>query len=116
MFGACSRCHAYWNDRTQFLSDDQIHIEGLKADLTGNDQSAFVFRHTRPDCGAELDVPVMLFDDLRQQARAFDLMAGSANCPGYCKEPPNLKVCSVTCRNASDRLLGVMIRRMLGAA
>jgi len=113
MFGGCSRCHTQWDTRDGFLKDREVQIVALKPDLSGRDESRFIFHHVKPGCGADIEVPVALFDDLRQEPRVTELMFQSANCPGYCREVPNLKVCSVICRNASDRLLGVMLRRIL---
>jgi hypothetical protein len=92
-----------------------VKIIGYQPDFINRKYNHFLFQHKTKNCGAFLAVRASDFADLREKSCSPELCAGHENCPGYCLNTLDLRVCSVTCRNATDRAVAAKLanRRIL---
>jgi len=108
-------CGKTWKTRDEFLRDKLVKIVGYQPDFVNRKYNHFLFRHRAKSCGQLLAVRASAFSDLREKGCPNELCAGKENCPRYCMNTLDLRVCSVACRNATDRALAAKIgsRRIL---
>ena len=97
-------CGESWKTRDALLRDKNVKIIGYQPDFVNHKYNHFLFQHKAKGCGAFFGVRASDFKDLREKECPNDLCFGHDECPGYCMDTSDLRVCSVTCRNASDRL------------
>lgn len=103
-------CGKSWKTRNAFLRDRNVKIVGYQPDFINHKYNHFLFQHKVKDCGRFFGVRASDFGDLRQRKCTDEICMGKEQCPGYCLSALDLRVCSVTCRNASDRILASKIR------
>lgn len=114
VFKTCD-CGKKWAGRNEFLLDKMVKIVGYQPDFVNGKYNHFLFQHKTKNCGAFLAARATDFADLREQPCPKELCAGHENCPRYCMNTLDLRVCSVACRNANDRALAAKManRRIL---
>lgn len=114
VFKKCD-CGRVWKTRAGFLRDDKVKIVGYQPDLVSHKYNHFVFFHRAKACGQFLGVRASEFADLRVGKCPKELGMGQEECPGYCTDTLDLRVCSVACRNATDREVAARLskRRLL---
>jgi hypothetical protein len=105
----CS-CGETWATRDELLRDKSVRIVGYQPDFVNHKYNHFLFQHRAKSCGEFFGIRASDFSDLREKDCPDGLCLGKEDCPGYCHDTFDLRVCSVTCRNASDRLLASKIR------
>ena len=103
-------CGETWKTRDAFLRDRNVKIIGYQPDFVNHKYNHFLFQHKAKGCGQFFGVRASDFSDLRAKECPNELCFGHDECPGYCTDTSDLRVCSVTCRNASDRLIASKIR------
>ncbi|UCD56988.1 MAG: hypothetical protein JSV16_14405 [Candidatus Hydrogenedentota bacterium] len=103
-------CGQTWKTRDEFLHDRNVKIVGYQPDFVNHRYNHFLFHHRAKSCGQYLGVRASDFSDLREKECVDDLCIGQEQCPGYCTDTLDLRICSVTCRNASDRMIASKIR------
>jgi hypothetical protein len=103
-------CGRAWKTRDDFLRDRKVRIIGYQPDFVNRRYNHFLFQHAMKGCGRYLGVRASDFQDLREKECTGDLCFAKEECPGYCKNTLDLRVCSVNCRNASDRMVASRIR------
>jgi hypothetical protein len=103
-------CGKKWKTRDSLLRDKSVKIIGYQPDFVNNKYNHFLFRHRVKGCGMFFGVRATDFSDLREKECPNELCFGKDDCPGYCTDTFELRVCSVTCRNASDRAIASKIR------
>ncbi|RJP71842.1 MAG: hypothetical protein C4532_06955 [Candidatus Abyssobacteria bacterium SURF_17] len=108
-YRTCECGHA-WKTRDDFLRDKNVKIVGYQPDFVNHKYNHFLFQHTMKGCGQFLGVRASDFQELREKECANELCFAKEQCPGYCKNTLDLRVCSVNCRNASDRMVATKIR------
>ncbi len=108
-------CGHTWKTREEFLRDKKVKIVGYQPDFVNHRYNHFLFFHRLKECGLFFGVRASEFDDLREGKCPKELGMGLEDCPGYCTDMLDLRVCSVACRNAVDRELAARIskRRLL---
>ncbi len=113
-FKKCT-CGKPWNTRDDFLRDKYVKIIGYQPDFISRKYNQFLFQHKTKGCNEFLAVRSSAFADLRERACPDEVCAGKKDCPGYCMNTLDLRICSVACRNATDRELATRIssRRIL---
>jgi hypothetical protein len=113
-FKSCD-CGRSWKTREEFLKDGKVKIVGYQPDLVNHKYNHFVFFHRIKDCGRFFGIRASDFSDLRDGRCPKELCMGQEDCPGYCTDTLDLRVCSVACRNATDRAVAAKIskRRLL---
>jgi hypothetical protein len=87
-----------------------VKIVGYQPDFVTGKYNHFLFQHRANSCGQLFGVRASDFGDLRGKECPNELCVGQEGCPGYCMNTFDLRVCSVTCRNASDRMLASKLR------
>ena len=105
----CS-CGETWETRDDLLRDRNARIVGYQPDFVNHKYNHFLFQHRAKNCGEFFGIRASDFSDLREKECPDGLCLGKEGCPGYCNDTLDLRVCSVTCRNASDRLIASKIR------
>jgi hypothetical protein len=103
-------CGESWKTRDALLHDKTVKIIGYQPDFVNHKYNHFLFQHKAKGCGAFFGVRASDFKDLREKECPNDLCFGHDECPGYCMDTSDLHICSVTCRNASDRLIASKIK------
>ncbi len=103
-------CGRIWETRDTFLRDKNVKIVGYQPDFINRKYNHFLFQHATKRCGRYLGVRASDFADLRERECPAGVCVGKDGCPGYCLNTFDLRVCSVTCRNAVDRRLAAKIR------
>jgi hypothetical protein len=103
-------CGKTWKTRDAFLRDKAVKIIGYQPDFINHKYNHFLFQHKIKGCGVFFAVRASDFSDLREKACPNELCFGHDECPQYCTDTFDLRVCSVTCRNASDRSIASKIR------
>lgn len=103
-------CGKGWNTRDALLRDKEMRIVGYQPDFVNHKYNHFLFQHRAKGCGEFMAIRASDFSDLREKECPDDLCFGKNDCPGYCTDTFDLRVCSVTCRNASDRSIASKIR------
>lgn len=116
-FGKCA-CDHSWKTRDEFLQDKKVKIVGYQPDLVNHKYNHFLFFHRAKDCGQFFGIRASAFSDLRGGKCPKELFIGQEDCPGYCTDTLDLRVCSVACRNATDREVAARLskRRLLRSA
>lgn len=109
-------CGKTWKTRNAFLRDKAVKIIGYQPDFVNHKYNHFLFHHRAKGCGVFFGVRASDFSDLREKGCPNELCFGHDECPGYCMDTFDMRVCSVTCRNATDRVIASKIRsrRILG--
>lgn len=103
-------CGKAWKTRDSFLKDKKVKIVGYQPDFINRRYNHFLFQHKIKDCGEFIGIRASDFSDLREKGCPKDVCMGQEGCPGYCLDTFDLRVCSVTCRNATDREVAARIR------
>ena len=103
-------CGKIWKTRDALLRDKDVRIIGYQPDFVNHKYNHFLFQHKAKGCGVFFGVRASDFKDLREKECPNELCFGHDECPGYCMDTSDLRVCSVTCRNASDRLIASKIK------
>ena len=113
-FKTCD-CGKSWKTRDELVRDRSVKIVGYQPDFVSRKFNHYLFQHTVKSCGAFLAVRASAFDDLREKDCPKEVCAGKEGCPRYCMNTLDLRVCSITCRNANDRALAAKMadRRLL---
>ncbi len=108
-------CGRSWKTRDDFFRDGKVKIVGYQPDLVNHRYNHFVFFHRVKDCGQFFGVRASEFSDLREGKCPKELGLGMEECPGYCTDMLDLRICSVACCNATDREVAARIskRRLL---
>ncbi|RJP22738.1 MAG: hypothetical protein C4520_07725 [Candidatus Abyssobacteria bacterium SURF_5] len=116
LFKTCD-CGRKWKTRNEFLQDKSVKIAGYQPDFINGTYNHFLFQHRAKGCGGFLAVRASDFADLREEPCSAHLCTGHENCPGYCMNTLDLRVCSVACRNAADRQVASKLgnRRLMRA-
>jgi hypothetical protein len=109
-FEECS-CGKKWKTRDGFLRDKSVKIVGYQPDLINHRYNHFLFFHRLKSCGQFFGIRASEFKDLRTGKCPKELNMGQEDCPGYCTDTMDLRVCSVACRNATDREVAARISR-----
>ena len=108
-------CGHIWKTRDELLRDKKVKIVGYQPDFINHKYNHFLFFHLAKECGQFLAIRASEFSDIREKECPNELCMGKEGCPGYCTDTLDLRVCSVACRNASDREIAARIskRRLL---
>ena len=108
-------CGKTWKTRDKFLLDKKVKLVGYQPDLVNHKYNHFLFYHRAKGCSQFFGIRASSFSDLREKGCSKELCMGHDDCPGYCTDTLDLRVCSVACINASDRELAAKIskRRIL---
>ncbi|HEX7342861.1 MAG TPA: hypothetical protein VF398_01260 [bacterium] len=102
-FHRCTCCSQVWFDRSDFLLDGDLMLNGYQADFDDLELGWLFFTHLRPVCNSTIAVPVRQFTDLHDGPIYSERKISSDECPGYCLEKDNLRRCEVNCECAFVR-------------
>ncbi len=100
MFKKCNACGEQWEERMDFLSDENLQLIGYQVDFENVQNGLFLFNHT---CGTTLAIPVWKFLDLYSGPKYTDATTGGEECPRHCLDVKNLEPCAAPCIYAHVR-------------
>lgn len=105
-------CAAVWQDRTAFIRDNSLELNGYQANFNNLELGLFYFTHKVEGCYTTMTVKAGEFYDLNP---VIPLYTGRSRktfteeCPTHCLHKENLQLCSVQCDCAIVRdLIGVL--------
>ncbi len=110
-FKRCTCCGQVWPAREDFLSDDNILLNGYQANFKDPARGLFLFVHLKKECGTSVAIRSENFRDLYDGPVYLGSLRGSEECPGYCLGQFDLNRCDARCRNAYVRELLHIIGR-----
>jgi hypothetical protein len=96
-------CAAVWQDRSCFLRDASLKLNGYQADFQKLENGLFYFTHNVDGCYSTMAITANTFFDLNTGRRYKKPMNSSEKCPGYCMKTDQLDRCSVECEYAFVR-------------
>ncbi len=102
-FRRCSCCSQIWLDRSDFLLDSDLFLNGYQVNFDDLELGWLLFTHLRPVCNSTIAVPVHQFADLYEGPVYSERKTGTEECPGYCLEVNNLLPCKNQCECAFVR-------------
>ena len=114
-FKRCSMCNKAWASREDFLSDQQLDLEGYQADFDNLDNGLFLFTHNHSSCRTTMSLKVHQFLDLYRGPRYNERKTGGPECLGFCRTITNLDHCTAKCECSYVREILFQIRKRLGA-
>ena len=103
IFKCCSMCAAVWHERTEFISDTHLQIEGYQADFEHLEQGLVYFTHTVDGCYSTMAVKASEFLDLIPGKPFTSRKTMTEDCPGYCLHQSNIQRCKAECECAYVR-------------
>jgi len=102
-FKQCPCCFETWPTRESFLSDNNLDLNGYKADFEKLEYGLFFFTHLQTNCNSTMALEVSDFIDLYQGPRYPKRRTAEAECPGYCLDRDQLDRCNAFCECAFVR-------------
>jgi hypothetical protein len=106
-FKKCTMCSETWRTREDFLSDSNLIVKGYTANFNHLELGIFLFDHNL--CKTTLTIKASEFTDLYDGPAYDTRLTGSENCPGYCLDNNELRICPAKCECAYIReILGIM--------
>jgi hypothetical protein len=115
VFKNCPICKKSWACREDFLSDQQLDLDGYQADFENLDEGLFFFTHNQNSCHTTMSIQVRRFLDLYNGPRYKERKTGGPECPGFCRTITNLEYCTAKCECSYVREILYQIRKRLGA-
>jgi len=92
-----------WGNRSDFLNDPTLQLNGYQADFEKLEYGLFLFTHTADGCFTTMAVRVEEFLNLYTGKKFAQRKTGSEECPGYCLQIHQLDRCDVQCECAFVR-------------
>lgn len=102
-FKICPNCSEVWQTRENFISDNQLELNGYKADFEKLEYGLFFFTHKKPNCCSTMTIRVLDFKDLYPGEIYTERKTESEECPRYCLEKEQLDRCNAFCECAFVR-------------
>jgi hypothetical protein len=107
----CSGCDRSWKDRSDFLEDKDIILNGYQVNFLDLKLGWFLFTHKVQSCNSTLAVPAGYFLDLYSGPIFERRKTGTEECPEYCLHQDNLERCPSLCECAFVREIIQILRR-----
>ncbi len=99
-FKICPNCSFVWENRANFMNDNNISIIGYQADFKRMNAGLFLFNHS---CDGTLALEVNEFKDLYDGPVYQNRVTGTEDCPDYCLNKKMLDPCPNECEYALVR-------------
>ena len=100
MFKKCGMCKYNWKDRFAFLQDTGVSYYDYQVFTENLEEGLFLFEHA---CGTTLSELVGTFIDMYNGPIYEKNMMGSEQCPGFCLDEKETRICSNKCSCAHIR-------------
>lgn len=107
----CSGCNYLWNNRSEFLEDQNIILNGYQVNFIDLTLGWFLFTHKVKSCNSTMALSATHFLDLYSGPIYQDRKTGTEECPEYCLHQDNLERCPSTCECAFVREIIQVVRR-----
>ena len=111
-FKSCTTCNTHWQTRADLLDDPNVLLIGYQAFIGHPEKGLILFEHHVTGCGTSMAISIGSFQDFYHGEYYDELMYGSEDCPGYCLDPQNLRVCSNKCKMAFAREIVAYIEKV----
>jgi hypothetical protein len=99
-FKRCPNCSFVWQNRTDFMADDNVTIIGYQVLYKSLKEGFFLFNHS---CNGTFAVNVDSFVDLYDGPVFEENLAGTEACSGHCLHKQSLSPCPAKCECAFVR-------------
>ncbi|MEA2012005.1 MAG: hypothetical protein U9O87_02815 [Verrucomicrobiota bacterium] len=109
-FKICPSCKYVWENREDFLNDNNLSITGYQVHFEELTTGLFLFNHS---CGTTLAIEASAFFDMYDGIIFKERMTGKDNCPQYCLTKDNLKPCKEKCECAFVREILQKIKKCM---
>ncbi len=106
-FKTCPNCGFAWNNREDFLIDDDVVIVGYQVHFKNLRAGIFLFNHS---CKGTFALEVSSFEDLYDGPVFEKRATRSIDCNGYCLRKESLDPCAAECECAFVREIIQLIR------
>ncbi len=107
----CSGCNHVWKNRSEFLRDQNIVLNGYQVNFKDLQLGWFLFTHIVRSCNSTLSVPAGFFFDLYQGSIFEERKTVTEECPDYCLHQNNLERCPSACECAFVREIIQILKR-----
>jgi hypothetical protein len=108
-FKTCPTCDHVWQNREDFLSDEEIQVVGYQVHFEDLKLGLFLFNHR--ECGSCIALEAGGFRDLYDGEIFSERLTGGPNCPGHCLHEEMLGPCPAACECAYVReILDIIVR------
>ena len=102
-FKQCSKCKRIWVNRSYFLEDHNLILNGYQAHFTNIYEGLYLFTHMEDGCKSTISVPINQFIDLYKGITYSEKKTGSDVCTGKCLDSHDLTMCEAKCELAPIR-------------
>jgi hypothetical protein len=102
-FKICPNCFESWQTRDEFVSDDQLELNGYKADFEKLEYGLLFFTHKKAGCCSTMALEVFDFKGLYSGTIYTERKTDSKDCPRYCLDKEQLDRCDAICECAFVR-------------
>lgn len=99
----CTTCGHEWKTRESFLGDPLVLVVGYQASFKDLAVGCFLFNHHVPGCNTTMAIATGEFFDLYEGPVFEGRRRGTGECPDYCMNKSDLRVCPVRCECAFVR-------------
>ena len=99
-FNTCPNCNFIWQNRDDFLKDNDVTIIGYQVHFKHLIAGLFLFNHS---CKGTFSLKVNAFEDLYNGPVFTERATGSDACPGHCLHENRLDPCPAKCECAFVR-------------
>lgn len=103
IFKECPMCSTVWKDRTEFITDKKLVINGYQANFDYLESGLFYFTHEVDGCFSTMALKANQFFDLGPNTVHTQRKTLTDECPGHCLDRSNLQICDVECECAYVR-------------
>lgn len=110
VFKTCPMCAHTWETQADFISDQQLKINGYLADFEHLELSQFYFTHMVEGCYSTMTLEAKEFLNLYEGERYPERRTGEKECPGYCLDEEQLARCAAFCECAFNREIIQLIK------
>ena len=97
IFKACTCCDSVWENLSDLIRDEQVHIIGYLPAFSNSYEGLFFFAHRTGECGTTIALPVSCFLNLYKGPEYTDQLVGTEQCDSLCESFYDFSACSKNC-------------------
>ena len=96
-FKACTCCGNVWENLSDLIRDEQVHIIGYQVAFSNSYEGLFFFAHRTSECGTTIAIPVSCFLNLYNGSEDTAQLADTQQCDSLCQSFYDFSECSKKC-------------------
>jgi hypothetical protein len=102
-FKSCTGCGMVWKNRSRFLSDPNVKVEGYQVNFSNLEEGIFLFTHMTGSCGSTIAVRAGAFTDMHDGDIFEERILGKEGCDQSCLHSGVIDSCRAKCECAYVR-------------